>query len=219
MTAVLLNRRPGAAPLLPPAGTGRVAVTAPRRSAGSRRALAAAYRWMARLIMVVAVLAFAGLAVGPHALGYRTMTMLTGSMAPQINPGDVVVATPVAVGDITEGMIISYHIPVGDHHVESHRVVSVEHGSDGRVTIQTKGDANAEADPWKATLQGDTAYQVRAVVPWVGTAIEVLRTPVVTQALVYGAPALLAGWLILAIWRPATETTDQTDERDEEDRS
>jgi hypothetical protein len=32
--------------------------------------------------------------------------------------------------------------------------------------------------------------------------IEALRTPVVTTALVYGAPTLLAGWLLVAIWRP-----------------
>ena len=217
MTAVLLNRRPGAAPLLPPAGTGAAATQ--RRSGGSRRIAATAYRWVARLVMAIAVLAFAGLAVGPHVLGYRTMTMLTGSMAPQINPGDDVVATPIAVKDIADGMIITYHIPVGDQHVESHRVISVDHGSDGRVTIHTKGDANATADPWAATLQGDTAWQVRAVVPWIGHAIAALRTPIVTQALVYGAPALLAGWLLLAIWRPTPENAPETiDETDEEDR-
>jgi signal peptidase len=32
--------------------------------------------------------------------------------------------------------------------------------------------------------------------------IQALRTPVVAQALTYGATALVAGWLILAIWRP-----------------
>ena len=32
--------------------------------------------------------------------------------------------------------------------------------------------------------------------------IHALRTPAVATALVYGAPALVAGWLLLAIWRP-----------------
>ena len=102
-------------------------------------------------------------------------------------------------------MIIAYHIPIDDHHLVSHRVVSVEHGADGSVTVETKGDANEAVDPWQAVLQGDTAYQVRAVVPELGHAIQALRTPVVSQALVYGAPALLAVWLLLSIWRPATE--------------
>jgi signal peptidase len=198
MTAVILPGT-GAASELPPAGT--PSATGP---AGTpRTVLGAVYRWFARVLMVVAVLAFAGLAVGPHVLGYRTMTMLTGSMAPKIDPGDVTVATPIPAVDIAVGMIISYHIPVGDHHVVSHRVVAVQHDAGGTVTIQTKGDANNAVDPWKATLQGDTAYRVRAVIPDLGRVIEALRSPVVTTALVYGAPTLLAAWLLLAIWRPA----------------
>ena len=204
MTAVILPGA-GAATELPPAGT-----PSANRPAGARSALESAYRWFARVLMVVAVLAFAGLAVGPHVFGYRTMTMLTGSMAPKINPGDVTVATPLAADKIAVGMIISYHIPVEDHHVVSHRVVSVEHGPGGQVTIQTKGDANTAVDPWKATLQGDTAYQVRAVIPHLGRVIELFRTPVVTKALVYGAPTLLAGWLLLSIWRP-TRTAPTND--------
>src|SRR4051794_10322186 len=202
MTAVILPGS-GAATELPPAGT-----PSAQRRAGIRSTLELAYRWLARVVMVVAVLAFAGLAVGPHVFGYRTMTMLTGSMAPKINPGDVAVTTPLAVDKVAAGMIVSYHIPVDDHHVITHRVVSVEHGPGGQVTIQTKGDANNAVDPWKATLQGDTAYRVRAVIPHLGQAIELFRHPVVTKALVFGAPTLLAGWLILAIWRPTSKNEE-----------
>jgi signal peptidase I len=203
MTAVILPGS-GAATELPPAGT-----PSAQRRAGIRSTLELAYRWLARVVMVIAVLAFAGLAVGPHVFGYRTMTMLTGSMAPKINPGDVTVATPLAVDDIKVGMIVSYHIPVDDHHVVSHRVVSVQHEPGGSVTIQTKGDANDAVDPWKATLQGDTAYQVRAVLPHLGRVIEAFRNPLVAKALVYGAPILLAGWLILAIWQPTRTNTKE----------
>ena len=203
MTAVILPGS-GAATELPPAGT-----PSAQRRAGIRSSLELAYRWLARVFMVVAVLAFAGLAVGPHVLGYRTMTMLSGSMAPEINPGDVTVATPLAVDEIAVGMIVSYHIPVDDHHVVTHRVVSVDHGPGGQVTIQTKGDANNAADPWKATLQGDTAYQVHAVIPHLGRVIEAFRSPVVAKVLVYGAPTLLAGWLILAIWQPTRKNREE----------
>ena len=84
MTAVILPGT-GAANELPPAGT----PSASRPAGTPRTVLGAVYRWIARVLMVVAVAAFAGLAVGPHVFGYRTMTMLTGSMAPKINPGDV----------------------------------------------------------------------------------------------------------------------------------
>jgi signal peptidase len=106
-------------------------------------------------------------------------------------------------------MVITYHRPIEDHSLVTHRVISVEKAPDGSVTVQTKGDANEAADPWTATLQGDTAYQVRAVVPELGHLIQAMRTPVVTQVLLYGAPTLLAGWLLLSIWRPTREEEDQ----------
>lgn len=218
MTAVLPVRRPGAAPELPP-GEADTTPAAGRRNGRARHIVSRAYPWFARVVAGVAATLFLLLAVGPHVLGYRTMTMLTGSMAPQINPGDVVVSTPVATRDLHSGMVISYHIPIDDHRIVTHRIVSVDHGMDGTVTVQTKGDANKTVDPWKATLSGDSVFQVRAVVPKLGYAIEALRTPTVRTVLVYAAPALLAGWLLLGIWRPGKddeENDDSTDEREEE---
>jgi signal peptidase len=206
MTAVLPVRRPGAASALPPAGDIRSA--AARWAGLTRRILGRLTPWLVRGILGLALVAFAGLAVGPHVFGYRTMTMLTGSMAPKINPGDVTVVTPLAVSDVTEGMVITYHMPVGDHSVVTHRVVSVQSGPAGTVTVQTKGDANDALDPWTATLQGDTAYQVRAVIPEIGHVIQLLRNPTIAPVLLYGAPTLLVGWLLLGIWRPTREEED-----------
>ena len=210
MTATLLARLPGAVATLPPeVDLARAAV---RNQAQAVRPLwARALPWLVRALVGTAVVALLGLAIGPHVFGYRTMTMLTGSMAPEIDPGDITVVTPLAVDEVTAGMVIAYHIPIDDHRVVTHRVVSVEHGPDGSVTVQTKGDANEAVDPWRATLQGDTAWQVQAVVPEVGHLIQALRTPVLQQVLLYGAPALLAGWLLLAIWRP-TEDDDTREE-------
>ena len=207
MTSLLQVVRPGAAQLLPPGSDLLLAVQL--WAADTRRLAARVLPWLVRGIVLVAVVSFAGLAVGPHVLGYRTMTMLTASMSPVIDPGDVTVVTPLAVTEVTEGMVITYHIPIGDHQLVTHRVVSVEHGTDGSVTVQTKGDNNDGIDPWSATLEGDTAYQVRAVVPEIGHVIHALRTPAVATTLVYGAPALVAGWLILSIWRPRKQKEDR----------
>jgi signal peptidase I len=212
MTAVLPVRRPGAAAQLPPAGDTRSA--AGRLAGRARRIVGLIAPWLVRGLLGLAVLAFLGLAVGPHVFGYRTMTMLTGSMAPEIEPGDVTVVTPISVSEVTEGMVITYHRPIEDHSLVTHRVVSVQTGADGTVTVQTKGDANDAVDPWTATLQGDTAYQVRAVIPELGHLIQALRTPVLSQALLYGAPALLVGWVLMTIWRPVDEDTDEESTED-----
>lgn len=167
--------------------------------------------WVLRRVvdlgLVVALAAFAVLVVGPHLLGYRTATMLTTSMAPGIDRGDVVVVTPLPVAEVEPGMVITYHIPVGDHRVVSHRVLSADVAPDGSVTVRTRGDANAAADPWTATLAaGDTAWRVRAVLPWIGHAIQVLRTPGLSTALVVGVPGLLAAWVLVGVWRPQEES-------------
>jgi signal peptidase I len=228
MTAALLAPRathPGngaTPPPIPAQPTTATPATQGRSTAGStagnaagtaarKRTLAQLSRWTVRLVMLLAVVVFAGLAVGPHVLGYRTMTMLTASMSPEIDPGDVIVVTPLPITEVTAGMVISYHIPIDDHRLVSHRVLSAQTGPDGTVTVQTKGDANDAPDPWQATLQGDTAWQVTAVIPELGTLIQTLRTPIVSQTLVYGAPTLLAGWLLLSIWTP-TRTHDQETE-------
>ena len=211
MTAVLPVRSPGAAQTLPPAEDTR---SASDRYTGPARTLGLLAPWLVRGVMVVAVLIFALLAVGPHLLGYRTMTMLTASMAPEIDPGDVTIVTPIAISEVTEGMVITYHKPIEDQSLVTHRVVSVETAANGTVTVQTKGDANEAIDPWTATLEGDTAYEVRAVIPELGHLIQALRAPVVTQVLLYGAPTLLVGWLLMTIWRPA-----RTDEPAEEEQS
>ena len=207
MTAVLPVRRPGAAVQLPPAEDKR---SAAGFAGTARHYVGLVAPWLVRGLIGLAVVAFAVLAVGPHMFGYRTMTMLTASMAPEINPGDVTIVTPVAISEVTEGMVITYHRPIEDHSLVTHRVISVETGPDGSVTVLTKGDANAAADPWTATLEGDTAYEVRAVVPELGHLIQALRAPVVTQVLLYGAPALLVGWLLLTIWRPARVDEDES---------
>lgn len=200
MTAVLPARTAGAADQLP-----RDAEASTTRAGLPRSVARFAGRWTLRALVATAVLAFLGLAIGPHVLGYRTMTMLTGSMAPGIEPGDVVVSTPLDVQDVEVGMVISYHIPIDDHRVVTHRVIDVQHAADGTVTVRTQGDANDAPDPWTAVLTGDTAFRMQAVVPGVGDLITALRDPALSKALVYGAPALLAAWMLLAIWRPTRD--------------
>ncbi|MGY1771613.1 signal peptidase I [Blastococcus sp. SYSU D00813] len=196
MTAVLPALRADQAPPAGPVSPAR------RRRRPVRALLRFTGRWSLRMLVSTAVLAFLGLAVGPHVLDYRTMTMLTGSMAPSIEPGDVVVSTPLDVEDVTEGMVITYHIPVDDHRVVTHRVIDVQHSADGTVSVRTQGDANDAPDPWTAVLSGDTAYQVQAVVPEIGHLVTALRNPTLSTLFVQLVPVALGVWMLLGIWRP-----------------
>ena len=134
----------------------------------------------AQLAVVVALAALIGLGLLPRTGWYRPVTVLSGSMEPAFAPGDMVVVTPEPVGAVRVGQVISYRIPVGDHHVQSHRVIAVLRRN-GQVSVRTKGDANPTPDPWTATLHGDTVWRVRTVLPKLGWIVFWLRSPLVHQ--------------------------------------
>ena len=212
--SILEITRPAAEQAESPLVAERVAVRASvgeaRAPRGARvvRVLGRVGRLVVSGLLVVSGVAFLFLAVGPHVLGYRTSTMLTGSMAPGIVPGDVVVTMPRPAQDVAVGDVISYRIPIEDQRVETHRVVEVIRGEDGSVAVKTQGDANENIDPWVATIEGDTVWEVQAVVPGVGEVIRALRTPVVQHGVLWVALAGVVGLGISSIWSGTSTGTD-----------
>ena len=170
------------------------------------KAVAVAGRAVFTIILIFAAVVFLFLAVGPRFLNYQTSTMLTGSMAPGINPGDVVVSVKTPVSELMVGDVITYSIPIDDHRIETHRVASIKRDGAGATSVTTKGDANAGADPWTAVLSEDYVYTQAAVVPYLGDVIRALRQPFLQSVLLYGASALLVVVVLTAIWRKPTKS-------------
>jgi signal peptidase len=148
--------------------------------------------------LALGALLFVG--AGPRFFGYRTLTVLTGSMRPVMAPGSLVVAAPEPASRLRVGDILVYSIPVQDHRVISHRVVSIKR-SGANYIVQTKGDANDGVDPWLAEVSSTTVWRVRAVVPGLGFAVRFLRGRSAHLTLVYGAPLMLALIWLSEIWR------------------
>jgi signal peptidase len=165
------------------------------------KTVAAVGRAALTILLVLAALVFLFLAVGPRFLNYQTSTMLTGSMSPVINPGDVVVSVRTPVSELEVGDVITYSIPIDDHRIETHRVASIKRDDAGQTSVITKGDANPGADPWTAVLSEDYVYTQAGVVPHLGDAIRALRQPLAQSVLLYGACALLVAVLLTSIWR------------------
>ena len=149
--------------------------------------------------LVVAVAALLGLGLLPRTGWYRPVTVLSGSMRPAFAPGDMVVVTPEPARDVHVGQVLSYRIPIGDHHVQTHRVIAVVHRGD-RPSVRTKGDANMAPDPWVARLNGPTVWRVRTVLPKLGWVVFWLRTPLVEKLTVLLAPVLLVLLGFVRIW-------------------
>ena len=154
-----------------------------------------------RASLLLSLLLFTGFALLPQLGIYRTVTVLSNSMEPSFRAGDVIVLTPKALRDVRHGDVIAYAVPVGDHHVVTHRVTRVVEPGE-RPVVVTKGDANAHADPWRARLAGDVAWAHRLTVPYAGHALLFLRSPALRNVALYLAPALLALIWLVRIWAP-----------------
>jgi signal peptidase len=181
---------------------------APPAPAGTKSVARRIASMLTGFLLAVAALVLLLVTVGPRVFHYHTATMLTGSMYPTIKPGDVIVDTQEPVHDLAIGQIITYHIPVDDHRVESHRVIWIGHDSTGHVLIRTQGDANPIADPWTARLGTGPVWRVRTVVPLAGSIIRTLRGPAVHLILEMILPAVLVVWLLAAIWSPGESKSD-----------
>jgi signal peptidase len=168
----------------------------------SRRVAGRIVAGLTWIVLLAAVAFLAVFAVGPHVLGYETEAVLSGSMVPTFSPGDAVVVTSEPASSVRVGQIISYHIPVGDHHVETHRIVRILSRGAHPVVI-TKGDANSAADPWRARLVAARVWRVRTVLPHAGTAVHALRGRVVQTLTTLIAPMVIVALLLARIWKPA----------------
>jgi len=84
----------------------------------------------------------------PSLFGVSPMIVVTDSMNPAIQAGDMILAEKVDPNEVQVGDIISFFDPLraGNTVVITHRVIEVRHLDDGRIQYRTQGDANNQAD-------------------------------------------------------------------------
>lgn len=148
-----------------------VEVPSRRQSRTSERAEKTGILWWAGhigswLVLVVILAVAAVMIVVPRLGGGTAYTVLTGSMAPRMPPGSLVVVRPVDPATLRTGDVITYQLKSGEPAVVTHRVVGVGMTSDGELRLTTRGDANGANDPpvHPGQVRGSLWYQV----PWLG---------------------------------------------------
>ncbi|HWC12726.1 MAG TPA: signal peptidase I [Acidimicrobiales bacterium] len=158
-------------------------------------------RGLTLALVAFAWLAFVALGLGPRTGLYQTVTVLTGSMAPNIPEGSIVVITPLQPRQVRVGDVLTYSIPVEDQRVVTHRVVEVLEGDEHPV-VRTQGDANDGPDPWVARMEEGPLWKVRAVLPKGGHAIHTLRQPLARRICVLVLPLVVCAMWLREIWFP-----------------
>lgn len=151
----------------------------------------------ALLLLAVAVLVLT--VVGGRS-SLRLVTVESGSMAPTLPVGSLLVEQQRSVQELAAGDVITFVEPSQQQRVVTHRVVDVDR-SQGSTVVQTRGDANPGRDPWTAELLDPHVWVVTAAVPHVGGVLQAAQSPlgwVVVSVLLPGAFAVS---VLRAIWR------------------
>ena len=116
-------------------------------------------------------------------IGFRTFTILTGSMYPKINPGDIVVVVNKNKVNLNKNDVITFR---ANNTIITHRIVDIKDS-----TYITKGDNNDVVDPFTVTDE-DILGKVLFKIPKLGHLLEFLSRP-----LVMSIEMIVLGLLIL----------------------
>jgi signal peptidase I len=116
------------------------------------------------------VAGLAGLVTVPRVAGVTPFTVLTGSMRPALDPGDVVLSRRSSPLDVRPGDVVTFHDPSRDGELVTHRVEGMRR-RDGVMTFVTKGDANDVSERWSVPVDG-TIGRAALRVPDVGHVLQ-----------------------------------------------
>lgn len=167
-------------------------------STESRRERGGLRRWGSRFgTFAVAVVAMVAVVlVGLRLAGFRTFTVMSGSMTPEYPVGSLIYVKPVDYHELKVGDVISY-VANDDKTVVTHRIAEIEvDASDSSVwRFRTKGDANTTADAKLVHYKNVLGTPI-IVLPFIGYfAHNIQEPPGVYIALVVGT--LLLAWTFL----------------------
>ena len=139
-------------------------------------------------------------AAAPMAFGMRSFTVLSGSMEPALDTGDMVVDAQIAPAAARAGDIVTFKDPQGQKRMITHRLRSVSiQGATARMT--TMGDANDAPETWSVPAGGKIG-RVAYRLPKLGYALSITHGRD-GKLLFVVLPALLFGVLeLIRIWKP-----------------
>ena len=154
-------------------------------------------QWTTSLMLGLVVLALCSYGA-LLARGYRPVALYSGSMRPTLPVGSLAVDRVVQASDVRVGDVITFANPYEPRNLVTHRVVAVVRTARG-LGYRTRGDANAERDPWTIRLPARVG-RVSFDVPWAGYALIYAKTREVRTALILLAALSVLGGVLKRIW-------------------
>ena len=150
------------------------------------------------------IVALGALVLVEQGLGWEPLTEQSGSMAPLLEPGQVLFGKPVAAASVHPGEVITFQYTVR-HEMLTHRVLSVRTVGPGQLEFVTKGDAvpsHPGTETWRIPARGTVKRLVGSPLPsWVGGPLQALRgDPRVLVAVMLAAALAVLALGLQAIW-------------------
>jgi signal peptidase len=141
------------------------------------------------------------LAVGiPNLFHAKSLTVMSGSMQPTIQTGDVVVAREIPAIDARVGDIVTFRDPLEHDKLITHRIREI-HFVDDMVSVVTKGDANSNVEHWAVPKDG-TIGRVAFHVPRLGYFMVWIHSTFGLLLLIVFPTLLLGASELWRLWRP-----------------
>lgn len=165
-------------------------------------------------VVVICLAVIAATIAVPRIIGAVPLTVLSGSMVPTFNPGDLIITMPVddPKEEIKRGDIVTFQPESGVGTLITHRVSSVGFSMGGSTVFTTKGDANSALDKpiIDEQVMGKYIYHV-PYVGYVANAIPNDTKPVVIQAL----GVAILGWAFILFLMTIMGSRREKREKDE----
>lgn len=131
----------------------------------------------------------------PGVFGVKPAVVLSGSMEPTIQTGDLIAVTDCDPTALHEGDVVCY---LSSGKAITHRIASVTTGEDGQLRYVTQGDANNAVDRLPVTVDQVQGVWSGMRLPGVGNAILFMQTPAGMVLFIVCPLALFFAW---DVWR------------------
>ncbi|MFN8015824.1 MAG: signal peptidase I [Acidimicrobiia bacterium] len=122
---------------------------------------------LVNLILIISLIIYGFIYFGAKTNKYRTIPILSSSMAPTMPKNSLAIAVPIETKKLKLNDILVFQKPGEKRTLVAHRIMGIEKKEEG-FAFRTKGDANAGGDPWQFTITDKKAWIVKKSFPNLG---------------------------------------------------
>lgn len=132
------------------------------------------------LIFATVVAVVASILIPTFQIGFTPV--LSNSMAPTIDSGEIVVTRPELKTRLKIGDVVVLPLPDKSGQRFLHRIIDIQK-NDEQIFVRTKGDFNAQPDPWTLRIDSTKVPVAKASIPKLALLTNQLRSPSIHLAL------------------------------------